>query len=198
MKALLAKSEGTFLWVSLAIEKLTHLSSGPDFKKILDELPLELEELYQEMLDDLTLRKELRVLSMIHSVALALRPLTFSELSYILVWMEKKAKAKQHLSRRTSGKIRLRTEAEIKKYVQSSLGFFSALPPQLYPLSTIPQENTFSPKPAMPASRYFPKARHTSQFLGGASDTFTIPSQTQKNSKREITVDLTIDSWTQV
>ena len=126
MKALLAKSEGTFLWVSLAIEKLTRLSSGPDFKKILDELPLELEELYQEMLDDLTLRKELRVLRMIHSVALALRPLTFSELSYILVWMEKKAKTKQPLSRRTSGKIRLRTEAEIKKYVQSSLGFLRA------------------------------------------------------------------------
>ena len=126
MKALLAKSEGTFLWVSLAIEKLTRLSSGPDFKKILDELPLELEELYREMLDALGSRKQLRVLSMIHSVALALRPLTFSELSYILVWIEEKAKAKQPPSRRTSGKIRLRTEAEIKKYVQSSLGFLRA------------------------------------------------------------------------
>jgi len=50
MEALLAKSEGIFLWASLAIESLTYFSSGPDFGKFLRKPPSGLKDIYQDML----------------------------------------------------------------------------------------------------------------------------------------------------
>ena len=83
-EALLAKSEGTctFHWVSLAIGNVR--CSGHDFNKILDGLPEELEKVYGKMLATISAQKESRVLNMVRSVALALRPLTFAELGYIM------------------------------------------------------------------------------------------------------------------
>ena len=127
-EAILAKAEGTFLWASLAIENLTCLSSGPDFERFLNQLPLKLENLYRNMLSSLSTRgNPQEVLNMIGSVALALRPLTFGELGHILACLEEKAKAEQQPSyRRVCAEIRPRTEREIKKYIQSSLGFLWA------------------------------------------------------------------------
>ena len=127
-EAILAKAEGTFLWASLAIENLTCLSSGPDFERFLNQLPLKLENLYRNMLSSLSKRGDPQeVLNMIGSVALALRPLTFGELGHILACLEEKAKAeKQQSYRRACAEIQPRTEGEIKKYVQSSLGFLWA------------------------------------------------------------------------
>ena len=127
-EALLAKSEGIFLWASLAIENLTYFSSGPDFDKFIRGPPLGLQDVYQEMLHTLLLRGESReVLNMIWSVALALRPLTFSELGHILACIEEKARTEgQPSHERTSNKIRRRTEKEIRIYVRSSLGFLRA------------------------------------------------------------------------
>jgi len=123
MEALLAKSEGIFLWASLAIENLTYFSSGPDFDKFLGKLPPGLEEIYHQMLRSLSTRGESgEVLNMIWSAALALRPLTFGELGHILACIE--ARAEQHPSDwGTISEIRPRTENEIRIYVQSSLGF---------------------------------------------------------------------------
>ncbi|PUU84174.1 hypothetical protein B9Z19DRAFT_447317 [Tuber borchii] len=123
METLLVKSEGSFLWVSLAIKGLSNLSSGPDFDKYLSKTPSGLQEVYRTMLHTLLSREEAgEVLNMIWSVALALRPLTFGELGHILACIE--ARAKQHPSDwGTISEIRPRTENEIRIYVQSSLGF---------------------------------------------------------------------------
>ena len=128
MEALLAKSEGIFLWASLAIENLTYFSSGPDFDKFLRRPPSGLQEVYRGMLCALFSRKESgEVLNMIWSVALALRPLTFGELSHILACIEAKAREELlPLYRGGSSEIRQRTEKEIRIYVRSSLGFLRA------------------------------------------------------------------------
>jgi len=128
MKALLAKSEGIFLWASLAVDGLTYFSSGPDFNKFLRRPPSGLQEVYRGMLCTLSSREESgEVLNMIWSVALALRPLTFCELGYILACIEEKSRAEQLPSHKGStSKIRQRTENEIRIYVRSSLGFLRA------------------------------------------------------------------------
>ncbi|PUU84163.1 hypothetical protein B9Z19DRAFT_1060423 [Tuber borchii] len=128
MEALLAKSEGIFLWASLAIDNLTYFSSGPDFDKVLKKPRLELEDIYGKMLHTVRSRGESgEILNMIWSVALALRPLTFAELGHILACIEEKEKTEQQPSHeRSSSKIRRRTEKEIRIYVRSSLGFLRA------------------------------------------------------------------------
>ena len=91
MEALLAKSEGIFLWASLAIDNLTYFSSSPDFDKVIKKPRLELEDIYRKMLHTVLSRGESgEVLNMIWSVALALRPLTFCELGCILACIEEK------------------------------------------------------------------------------------------------------------
>jgi len=128
MEALLAKSEGIFLWASLAIENLTYFSSGPDFDKFLRKPPLGLQDVYQEMLRSIFSRGESgEVLNMIWSVALALRPLTFSELSHTLACIEEKTRTERHPShKRRNSEICPRTEKEIRIYVRSSMGFLRA------------------------------------------------------------------------
>ena len=127
METLLAKSEGIFLWASLAIENLTYFSSGPDFDKFLSKPPSGLKDVYREMLRTLISRGESgEVLNMIWSVALALRPLTFRELAHILACIEEKARAEQLTRKGTTSEIQLRTEKELRIYVRSSLGFLRA------------------------------------------------------------------------
>ena len=128
MESLLAKSEGIFLWASLAIKSLTYFSSGPDFDEFLRKPPLGLDHIYQEMLHTIALRGGSgEVLNMIQSVAPALRPLSFSELAFILACIEGKERGQQLPSHRErSSEIRPRTEKEIRVYVQSSLGFLRA------------------------------------------------------------------------
>ena len=126
-EALLMKSEGIFLWASLAIENLTYFSSGPDFDKFLRKPPSGLEDTYREMLHTLFSRGESgEVLNMIWSVALALRPLTFGELAHILACIEGKARTEPPSHKRTTNEIQLRTEKELRIYVRSSLGFLRA------------------------------------------------------------------------
>ncbi|PUU77222.1 hypothetical protein B9Z19DRAFT_1066010 [Tuber borchii] len=127
-KALRKKAEGIFLWASLAIENLACLSSGPDFETFLKRLPTKLEDIYRKMLRSLIKREgSQKVLEMIQSVALALRPLTFGELGHILAYMEEKTKTERKSSHGgASTEVQIRTEEEIKKYVQSSQGFLRA------------------------------------------------------------------------
>jgi len=129
MEALLMKSEGIFLWASLAIDNLTYFSSGPDFDRILQKPRSGLEDIYRKMLHTILSRGESgEVLNMIWSVALALRPLTFAELGYILACIEAKGRDKEQSchSGGTSSEIRSRTEKEIRIYVRSSMGFLRA------------------------------------------------------------------------
>ena len=128
METLLGKSEGIFLWVSLAIENLSYLSSGSDFDQFLSKPLLELRGIYRKMLRTLFSRKVSReVLSTIWCVALALRPLTFGELGYILVCIEEGTRvANQPSPQRKPGEIQPKTEKEIRMYVQSSMGFLRA------------------------------------------------------------------------
>ena len=128
METLLVKSEGIFLWVSLAIENLSHLGLGPDFDQSLRKPLLGLEDIYRKMLRAIFSREVSReVLSTIWCVALALRPLTFGELGYILVCIEEGTRAeKQRPYQRMPDKIQPRTEEDIRIYVQSSMGFLRA------------------------------------------------------------------------
>ena len=127
METLLVKSEGIFLWVSLAIENLFSLSSGPDFDEFLRKPLLGLEGIYRKMLRTLFSREVSReVLSTIWCVALALRPLTFGELGYILVCIEEGSRAGQRSHSLMPDEIQPKTERDIRMYVQSSMGFLRA------------------------------------------------------------------------
>jgi len=128
METLLVNSGGIFLWVSLAIENLSYLSSGPDFDEFLRKPVLGLEDIYRKMLRALFSEKVSReVLSTIWCVALALRPLTFGELGYILVCIEEGTRAEiLGYVTRAQGEILPKTEKEIRMYVQSSMGFLRA------------------------------------------------------------------------
>ena len=128
MEALLVKSEGIFLWASLAIKNSSYMCWGPDFDGFSRNPPSGLENIYKTMLDTVYSRGGSgEVLNMIRSVALALRPITFSELGFILACIEGKARAKQRPSHRgESSEIRPRTESEIRMYVQFSMGFLLA------------------------------------------------------------------------
>ena len=128
METLLVKSEGIFLWVSMAIENLSHLSSGPDYDECLRKPLLGLEDIYRKMLRALFSTEISReVLSTIWCVALALRPLTFGELGYILVCIEESTRGERWPPRqKMPGEIQPRTEKEIRMYVQSSMGFLRA------------------------------------------------------------------------
>jgi len=124
---LLVKSEGTFLWVSSVIERLAMLSSGIGFEKILNNLPPDLEKVYRNMLHTIFSRDDSgEVLNTIQSVVFALRPLTFGELGYTIAWMEEKVWSDQPPRREASRETRSRTKKEIKKNVQSSMGFLRA------------------------------------------------------------------------
>ena len=127
-ECLLAKSDGIFLWASLAIKSLSYFHLGLDFDEFLSKLPLQFADVYQTMLDKLFLQGgPQKVLNMIQSVALALRPLTFGELGYILACIEGEASQKKLPCHRVaSSEICPKSEKEIRMYVQSSMGFLRA------------------------------------------------------------------------
>ena len=128
MECLLAKSDGIFLWASLAVKSLSYFHLGLDFDEFLRTLPLGLADIYQTMLHKLLLHGgPQKVLDTIQSVALALRPLTFGELGFILACLEGKAMEKKWPSHRVaSTEIRPMSEKEIRIYVRSSMGFLRA------------------------------------------------------------------------
>ena len=128
VETLLEKSEGIFLWASLAIDYLGGLSSGPDFGELLKKPPLGLSEVYQKMLHSLNPKQVSEdVLNMIRSVALALRPLTFSELGHIIAGMKEKARqGHRHSHRGTNNEIQPIAEKVVRMYVKSSMGFLRA------------------------------------------------------------------------
>jgi len=128
VETFLEKSEGIFLWTSLAIDHIGGLSSGPDFGELLKKPLLGLEEIYRKMLHSLNPEQvSEEVLNMIRSVALALRPLTFSELDYLLGCIEENARTQPQSSLiGASSKIQLKAEEKIRMYVKSSIGFLRA------------------------------------------------------------------------
>ena len=128
MESLLAKSDGIFLWASLAVKSLTYFRFGLDFDEFLRKPLSGLEDIYRTMLHTLfSCGGPGEVLNVIWGVALALRPLTFSELGYILACVEGKARGEQLPPHRMAGsEIWPRTEKEIRMYVQSSMGFLRA------------------------------------------------------------------------
>ena len=127
-ECLLAKSDGIFLWASLAVKSLSYFHLGLDFDEFLGKLPLGLADVYRTMLHKIFLQRGPRkVLNVIQRVALALRPLTFDELGYILACIEGKAREeKQHCYMVASSEIRPWSEKEIRIYVRSSMGFLRA------------------------------------------------------------------------
>ena len=126
-ETLLAKAEGTFLWASLVIENLARYCSEPDFDTFLEESPPELEGVYQKMLRQIKERRgSKKVLDMMRCVAIAVRPLTFDELSHSPVYMEGKAKSKQRSSHGGASTSQP-TEKEIEKSVRSCQGFLRSV-----------------------------------------------------------------------
>ena len=127
IEALLAKSEGTFLWVSLAIENLSCFSSGPDFNTFLEKPPPELRDIYRLMFCSLSEWGGWeKVLDIIRIVALSLRPLTLGEFAYVLAWGEEMVRPEQPSHPGTSSEIRPRTEEETRMYLRASMGFLRA------------------------------------------------------------------------
>ena len=127
-ECLLAKSDGIFLWASLAIKSLSYFHLGLDFDEFLSKLPLGLADVYRTMLHKLFLQGgPWKVLKTIQSVALALRPLTFGELGYILACIEGKAREEKLPGHRVgSSETSPKSEKEIRIYVRSSMGFLRA------------------------------------------------------------------------
>ena len=125
VETLLERSEGIFLSASLAIDNSTYSSSGPDSHELLRQPLLGHEGVYRTMLCTLFSHETSGdVLNTIWGVALALRPVTFRELGHILGCIERKARAeKGPSSSAATSKIWPRSEKEIRKYVQSSMGF---------------------------------------------------------------------------
>ena len=113
---------------SLAIKSLSYFHLGLDFDEFLRTLPLGLTDVYRTMLHKLFSQGGSgKVLNVIQGVALALRPLTFSELGYILSCLERKARKEQPPCHRVaSSEICPRSEKEIRIYVRSSMGFLRA------------------------------------------------------------------------
>ena len=114
-----------FLWASLAVKSLSYFHLGLDFDEFLRKLPSGLVDVYQAMLHKLFLHGGPgKVLNVIQSVALALRPLTFGELGYILAVIEGKAgEDRGPCHKAASSEIWPRSEKEIRMYVRSSMGF---------------------------------------------------------------------------
>ncbi|KAG0634628.1 hypothetical protein HOY80DRAFT_1097671 [Tuber brumale] len=125
---LLEKSEGTFLWASLAVGSLNSFSTGPNYKEFLKKLPPGLEGTYREMLKNVQSRDDSeKVLKMIRSVALALRPLTFGEFGHILACIEEGAETRHSPPVGGAGtEIPRKTEEEIRAYIRPSLSFLRA------------------------------------------------------------------------
>ena len=127
IEALLAKSEGTFLWASLAIENLSCFSSGPDFNTFIEKPPQELQDIYRLMLRSLSEWDGWeKVLDIIRIVVLSLRPLTFGEFAHVIAWGEEMLRPEQPAHPGTSSQIRPSTWQETKTYVRSSMGFLRA------------------------------------------------------------------------
>ena len=127
-ETVLAKAKGIFLWASLVIENLACHCSGPDFDTFLEESPPKLEGVYQQMLGRISKGGgSKKVLNMIRYVALAVRPLTFGELGYILVDIDGEAKSKQRSSHGGASIESQPTEKEIEKSIQSCQGFLRSI-----------------------------------------------------------------------
>ena len=126
-ECLLAKSDGIFLWASLAVKSLSHFHLGLDFDEFLGKLPLGLADIYRTMLHKLLQGGPRKVLKVIQRVALALRPLTFGELGFILACIDGGARVGERPPRGVGGnETRPRSEKEIRMYVRSSMGFLRA------------------------------------------------------------------------
>jgi len=126
-ECLLAKSDGIFLWASLAVKSLSYFHLGLDFNEFLRQLPLGLADVYRTMLHKILQGGPRKVLNVIQRVALALRPLALGELGYILACIEGKAREeKQPCHMVASSQIRSWSEKEIRMYVRSSMGFLRA------------------------------------------------------------------------
>ncbi|KAG0133854.1 hypothetical protein HOY82DRAFT_603315 [Tuber indicum] len=125
IKTLLEKSEGSFLWASLAVEILGSSGTGPNYEIFLEKLPLELGDIYRKMLENVQSRGDSeKVLRIIRSVALAFRPLTFGEFGHILVCIEAGAETGHSaLVGGTGTEAPPRTEEEIKRYIRPCLTF---------------------------------------------------------------------------
>ncbi|KAI0536122.1 NACHT and WD domain protein [Xylaria digitata] len=83
---ILEKSMGSFLWTSLVLKELTSSYSEEDIKDILEEVPRDMEPLYERTLD--TMSQVIRGKDIMRAILIwtvcALRPLTVSELETAL------------------------------------------------------------------------------------------------------------------
>ncbi|KAI8628819.1 hypothetical protein F5Y19DRAFT_98111 [Xylariaceae sp. FL1651] len=81
-KRILAKSQGSFLWVRLVLQEFENAYTDEDIEAILNEVPEDLQALYLRMLKSIENEKRRSKLakSIISWVALACRPLTVEEL----------------------------------------------------------------------------------------------------------------------
>jgi len=126
-EALLAKSEGFFLWASLAIKKLKNHCLGPNYDRFLEQPLPGLEAEYGKMLLVSPSQSDAgTILNMIWSVALAVRPLTFAELSHILPCIEEMAAKRSTAHLGAGSVIQPMSEKDLRIYVRCSLGFLRA------------------------------------------------------------------------
>jgi hypothetical protein len=77
---LLRKAGGTFLWVGYAMNELLAKETSLELQEAMDDLPTELPALYSRMLRRVASNKRETIVAMLNWIALAIRPLTPSEL----------------------------------------------------------------------------------------------------------------------
>ena len=83
---ILEKSSGCFLWVALVLEELGKIYIEADIKQVLEEVPADMDALYQRVLNIMSsrIRNKQLVQAILTWVMCATRPMTISELSYAL------------------------------------------------------------------------------------------------------------------
>jgi hypothetical protein len=81
-QCLYAKADQTFLWVTVVLQHLERslLASEKDFKRIVNELPRDLETLYERFLESIPIEHQQLAIKLLHIIAGSSRPLTLDEI----------------------------------------------------------------------------------------------------------------------
>jgi hypothetical protein len=83
---LLKKAGGTFLWIGYAMSELSTKTTSLEVEEVVNDLPKALPALYDRMIRRIAPERLKMITTMLHWVALAVRPLSFVELAVATSW----------------------------------------------------------------------------------------------------------------
>jgi len=114
-QCLYAKADQTFLWVTVVLQHLERslLASEKDFKRIVNELPRDLETLYERFLESIPIEHQQLAIKLLHIIAGSSRPLTLDEIGVFLTIQE---------SHRTVSEVEADCQPSVRRTIQGILG----------------------------------------------------------------------------